>query len=71
METNKGKNIFVLNAGLSKELSNFEEAVKYYNWNADNDYVGSKPLKDRAEYGETATRHKLRKNTWQTLDNVL
>ena len=39
MDTYKGKSSFVFNAGLSKEFSNFEEAVKYYNWNADNDYV--------------------------------
>ena len=30
---------FLLNSELSKEFSNFEEAVKYYNWNAQNDYV--------------------------------
>ena len=39
METYKGKSSFVFNAGLSKEFSNFEEAVKYYNWNADKDYI--------------------------------
>ena len=30
---------FLFNSELSKEFSNFEEAVKYYNWNAESDYV--------------------------------
>ena len=35
LETNQGKNSFVFNPGLSKEFSNFKEALEYYNHNAD------------------------------------
>ena len=53
---------FIFNSKNSKQFSNFEEAVKYYNWNAQNDYVENKPLMDRADYGETAARNKLKKS---------
>ena len=53
---------FTFNSELSREFSNAEEAISYYNNHADNKYDGSKPLMDRAEYGETAARNKLKKS---------
>jgi hypothetical protein len=53
---------FTFNSELSREFSNAEEAINYYNNHADNKYVENKPLMDRAEYGETAARQKLKKS---------